>query len=167
MIVTILLLHPQNPDVFLIFLYPLVLFARRVCNHIHLHCYAIHYTLYLMYFTYVLTLTVQAVRGALGRGPLYRSPGQQENETPTRSLSSPACRAPGQFLMVFKKQQPTMCLNYNSYHVSYETACDILLCIFRISILVEPCAAFECIFMPLQGLGSRTAFKNSFLLLCT
>ena len=57
-----------------------------------------------------------------------------------------------------------MCLNYNSCHVSYETACDILLCIFRISILVEPCAAFECIFMPLQGLGSRTAFKNSFLL---
>ena len=61
-----------------------------------------------------------------------------------------------------------MCLNYNSCLVSYETGCDILLCIFSTAaILVGPCTAFECSFMPLLDLGSRTAFKNLFLLLGT
>ena len=34
--------------------------------------------------------------------------------------------------------------------VSYETACDILLCIFSTNILVGPCTAFECRLMQFE-----------------
>ena len=63
MIVTILLLNPQNPDVFLIFLYPLVLFARRVCNHIHLH-----YPLYSVFDVFDVCVDIDSTSSTRGTG---------------------------------------------------------------------------------------------------